>query len=158
MPEVSSSAREYVPGRFFEPEVIAGNKLIVLPGAEVWLFGLLHSAMWNTWMKAVSGRLKSDISFSPGIGYFAFPFPDLEAGALQDLTVVAQRVLDARESYTDSTLADLYDPLTMPEDLRRSHQLLDRVVDDIYGHFAKIEDSETRLALLIERYKVLADS
>jgi hypothetical protein len=155
MPEVSSSAREYIPGRFFEPEVIAGNKLIVLPGAKVWLFGLLHSAMWNTWMKAISGRLKSDISFSPGIGYFAFPFPNLDASALENLTIVAQRVLDSREAHPESTLADLYDPLTMPEDLRISHQSLDRVVDDIYGHFARIEHSDTRLALLIERYELL---
>ena len=81
MPEVSSSTRRYIPGKFFESDSIAGNKLIVFPGAEDWFFGLMHSLMWNTWMKTVSGRLKSDISFSPSIGYFTFPFPDLDDAA-----------------------------------------------------------------------------
>jgi len=131
IPEVSSATRRYIPGRFFGPEVIAGNKLIVFPGAQEWLFGLLHSLMWNAWMKAVSGRLKSDISFSPSIGYFTFPFSDLDGAAKAKLTKAARVVLDARAAHSDATLADLYDPLAMPASLVKAHDELDRVVDSL---------------------------
>ena len=133
MPEVSSSTRRFIPGRFFDSDVIAGNKLIILPGASEWMFALLHSSMWNAWMRTVSGRLKSDFSFSPGIGYYTFPFPDLDDKAKSALTDAAAKVLAARDAHPDATLADLYDPIAMPSDLVAAHGELDRAVDRLYS-------------------------
>jgi hypothetical protein len=155
MPEVSSSSRRYIPGRFFDPEIIAGNKLIVFPSDELWLFGLLHSLMWNSWMRAVSGRLKSDYSFSPSIGYFTFPFPDLDHPKRERLSVAAQGVLDARSSQPDATLADLYDPVAMPTALVSAHDALDSVVDSLFAARKKFVTEADRLSVLFDRYEQL---
>jgi hypothetical protein len=155
MPEVSSSGRRYIPGCFFEPEVIAGNKLIVFPNADLWLFGLLHSLMWNSWMSAVSGRLKSDYSFSPSIGYFTFPFPELDDGKRKRLSVAAQDVLDARDFESSASLADLYDPVAMPRTLVEAHDNLDAVVDSLLAPRKKIRTQADRLGILFERYETL---
>ena len=155
MPEVSSSGRRYIPGQFFTPDVIAGNKLIVFPGAQEWLFSLLHSTMWNAWMREVSGRLKSDISFSPSIGYFSFPFPILDGGSKEVLSSLGSQILEIRESHEGSSLADLYDPLTMPGDLLRAHQRLDDLVDGLYSTKITGDSDAQRLATLFERYEQL---
>lgn len=157
MPEVSSSGRNFIPGQYFDPSVIAGNKLIVVPDAPVWLFGLFHSSMWNAWMRSVSGRLKSDISFSPNIGYFCFPTPELDAKKIARIEAAAQGVLDARAEHADSTLADLYDPLTMPPDLVSAHQALDSVVDRTYTKRRMLADAD-RLAVLFARYQLLTSA
>jgi hypothetical protein len=156
MPEVSSATRRYIPGRFFGPEVIAGNKLIVFPGAQEWLFGLLHSVMWNAWMKAVSGRLKSDIGFSPSIGYFTFPFPDIGDTDKAKLTGATRAVLDARARHSNASLADLYDPLAMPLDLVKAHDELDRIVDSLFAPRKRFRSDAERLAVLFERYELLS--
>jgi hypothetical protein len=155
MPEVSSSTRRFIPGRFFDSDVIAGNKLIILPGASEWMFALLHSSMWNAWMRTVSGRLKSDFSFSPGIGYYTFPFPDLDDKAKSALTDAAAKVLAARDAHPDATLADLYDPIAMPSDLVAAHGELDRAVDRLYSPRKKFTSDTDRLGSLFERYEKL---
>jgi hypothetical protein len=155
LPETSSETRRYIPGRFYEPNVIAGNTLIIFPGGELWLFGLIHSLMWNSWIKAVGGRMKSDIRFSPSLGYFTFPFPDLDDSKLGRLTVAAQVVLDARSSEPDATLADLYDPVTMPPVLVDAHDALDSVVDSMYAPRKKFTTEADRLSALFERYDAL---
>jgi hypothetical protein len=137
---------------------IAGNKLIIFPGAEQWFFGLMHSAMWNSWMQAVSGRLESRISFSPSIGYFTFPFPDVDDVAKAKLTAAAQAVLDARDTHPDASLADLYDPLTMPADLVRAHDELDRVIDSLFAPRKTFRSDADRLAVLFERYEALSSA
>jgi hypothetical protein len=155
MPEVSSENRRFVPGQFFDSNAIAGNKLIIFPGAEVWLFGFLHSLMWNTWMRTVSGRLESRISFSPSIGYFSFPFPDLSDLSRKRLTMAAQSVLDARDAQPEASLADLYDPTAMPEQLVNAHANLDTVVDSMYAPRRKFVAEADRLSALFERYEAL---
>ena len=133
LPEVSSERREYVPIGWLEPPVIPSNKLRLLPGATLADFALLTSAMHMAWMRAVTGRMKSDYMYSVGVVYNTFPLPpgfaEVDTSALEPL---AQAVLDARTAHPDATLAELYDPDLMPPNLRRAHQGLDRAVDRLY--------------------------
>ena len=133
LPEVSSERREYVPIGWLEPPVIPSNKLRLLPDATLADFALLTSAMHMAWMRAVTGRMKSDYQYSVGVVYNTFPLPpgfaDADTSALEPL---AQAVLDARAAHPGATLADLYDPDLMPPNLRRAHHALDRAVDRLY--------------------------
>jgi len=153
LPEVSSGAREYIPARYYDPETIAGNKIMLAPSAPLWLFGYLQSAMFNTWAQTYAGRLKSDISLSPSLTYFTFPFVAPDESQRDATESAAQAVLDARDSHPDSTLADLYDRLVMPRDLRAAHSDLDRVIDGLYG-LVKPTEGE-RLTALMARYQEL---
>ena len=155
MPEVSSSQRRCIPGAFFGPEVIAGNKIITLPGADLWLFGCLHSAMWMTWMSTISGRLKNDYSFSPSLGYFTFPFPVATAAQRSRVEAAAEAVLSARAAHPEASLADLYDPISMPPTLVHAHDSLDKAVDTAFAPRRRFTGDSDRLALLFERYQQL---
>jgi type I restriction-modification system DNA methylase subunit len=132
LPEVSSKNRDYIPGRFYDPEVIAGNKLILWPDAPLWLFGYLQSAAFTAWVRAFAGRMKSDFSISPSTVYFTFPFVRPTGLALSRIEQAAQAVLDARGAHAGESLADLYDQLTMPRDLRQVHDRLDAAIDGLY--------------------------
>lgn len=154
MPEVSSANRDYIPACFYDPDTIAGNKLIVWPDAPLWLFGYLQSAAFTTWVKAYAGRLKSDPSISPGLTYFTFPFVTPDGGQRQRIEEAAQKVLDARNAHPETCLADLYNPLAMPPDLRAAHTSLDRVIDGLYGLRGRISEGR-RLQTLIHRYQQL---
>ncbi len=158
MPEVSSESRKFIPGRFLNEDSIAGNKLIVFPGAEEWFFGLMHSSMWNSWMQAVSGRLESRISFSPSIGYFTFPFPEVDGDSKSKLAASARRVLSVRANYPGASLADLYDPFAMPADLVKAHDELDRVVDSLFAPKKKFKTDIDRLEVLFECYAEVTKS
>lgn len=151
LPEVSSENRRYIPSAYLDPDVIAGNKLITLAGADDWLFGVLHSTMWLAWVRTISGRLESRISLAPDLAYNAFPFPDRTDRADTRIVAAAQAVQAAREHHGDSTLAALYNPLTTPADLVRAHQDLDRAVDAAYGRARYLGDA-ARLHALFERY------
>lgn len=151
MPEVSSENRRYIPSAFLNPDVIAGNKLIVISGADDWLFGILHSTMWLAWVRTISGRLESRISLAPDLAYNAFPFPDRTERGDARIVAAAREVQAARERHTDSTLADLYNPLGMPANLVHAHQELDRAVDAAYGRARYLGDA-ARLHALFERY------
>jgi len=151
LPEVSSENRKYLPAAFLDADVIAGNKLITFPGADLWLFGLLQSSMWMAWVGTVAGRLESRISIAPGLAYYAFPFPDRSDRTDAAVERAAQGVLDAREAHDGTSLAVLYDPLAMPAELVRAHQALDRAVDAAYGRARYIGDA-ARLHALFERY------
>ena len=133
LPEVSSERREYLPVGWLEPPAIPSNKLRLLPDATLADFALLTSAMHMAWMRAVTGRMKSDYMYSVGVVYNTFPLPpgfaDADTAALEPL---AQEVLDTRAAHPDATLADLYDPDLMPASLRRAHHALDRAVDRLY--------------------------
>ena len=130
LPNTSSERREYVPIGWLSPDAIANQKLRILPDATLVEFGLLTSAMHMTWMRVVTGRMKSDYMYSVGVVYNTFPIPPMGGGT--KLEHLAQAVLDARADYPDSTLADLYDPDLMPSKLRKAHQALDRAVDRLY--------------------------
>ncbi len=133
IPEVSSETRDYVPIRFFDSDVIAGNKLMCIDGAPLWLFGILSSAAYTSWIRTFAGKLKSDFSISPDLAYCAFPFirplPE-EERRIED---AAQSVLDLRKHHHDMSLSQLYKPASMPNDLRAAHAKLDQLVDGLYG-------------------------
>ena len=135
IPQVSSERREYVPIGWLEPPTIPSDKLRLLPDATLTDFALLTSAMHMAWMRAVTGRMKSDYMYSVGVVYNTFPTPlgfKSENASLSTLEPLAQAVLDARAAHPDATLADLYDPDLMPPNLRRAHHALDRAVDRLY--------------------------
>ena len=133
LPEVSSERREYVPIGWLEPPTIPSNKLRLLPNAILADFALLTSAMHMAWMRAVTGRMKSDYMYSVGVVYNTFPLPPgFENADTSVLEPLAQAVLDARAAHAGATLADLYDPNLMPPNLRRAHHALDRAVDRLY--------------------------
>lgn len=112
IPEVASENRHYIPMTYLDPDVIAGNKLLTLEDAPLWLFGILQSSMWMAWVRAIVGRMKSDHSVAPDLAYSAFPWPELNTSKKARLTERAQAVLDARP--TDQSLAEMYDVLAMP--------------------------------------------
>ena len=160
IPEVSSEQREYVPMGFMQPDCLCSNKLRVLPSATLAHFAVLTSSVHMAWMRAVCGRLKSDYSYSNTIVYNNFPWPDgfgageaARAPSEQRLGCerCAQKILDARNRYPDSSLADLYDPLTMPAELRKAHKDNDKAVLRLYG-LSDEASEEQIVAHLFRRY------
>jgi hypothetical protein len=152
IPEVSSEKRVYIPIGFLSPDVIASNTIQLVANAEIWHFGILSSLMHMTWTKTVCGRLKSDIRYSNGIVYNNFPWPENPTEKQkQAVEQAAQAVLNARAQFPDSSLADLYDPNTMPPVLVKAHQALDRAVDLCYRSQPFISDSK-RMEFLFELY------
>lgn len=133
LPRVSSERRKYIPVGFISPDVISSDQVFIIPYASLYLFGVLTSEMHMAWVKYVCGRLESRLRYSNTIVYNNFPFPqDVTNKQKQKVEKAAQLVLDTREKYPDSSLADLYDPLTMPPDLMKAHQKLDKAVDLCY--------------------------
>ena len=156
IPRVSSERRYYIPIAFASKNLIAGETLQTIPDASTYHFGILTSAMHMGWMRSVCGRLKSDYRYSADIVYNNFPWPqaqtDRQKQAIED---AAQAVLDARAKFPASSLADLYDPLTMPEALTKAHHKLDAAVDAAYAKRKFTGDSD-RVAFLFELYQQIA--
>ncbi len=154
IPEVSSERREYIPIGFVGPEVLCSNLVKMVPNATRHHFGVITSQMHMAWMRTVCGRLKSDYRYSAGIVYNTFPWPIPSDKHQAAIEAKAQAVLDARAAHPSSSLADLYDPLTMPANLRTAHEALDRAVDAAYGYKGKADDA-SRCALLFKLYEKL---
>lgn len=154
IPEVSSERRLYIPIGFEQPSTFSSNLLKVIPCASHYHFGILQSLMHNAWTRAVCGRLKNDYRYSVGIVYNNFPWPDATDKQRAAIESAAQTVLDARAKFPKASLADLYDPLTMPPELVKAHQALDRAVDQAYGRKGFASEAE-RVAFLFERYQQL---
>src|SRR5699024_790022 len=134
IPQVSSERRRYIPIGFLEPDTLASDKVRLVPGATKYHFGVLQSRVHNAWMRTVSGRLKSDYSYSNGIVYNNFVWPEVTVEQEQEISELAQAVLDARESYEDATIAQMYDPdhdWLYPE-LTAAHHALDVAVERAY--------------------------
>lgn len=133
IPEVSSENRPYVPMAILQPDVICTNKIQFIPNPTLWDFGVITSEMHMSWMRHIGGRLKSDYSYSKNLVYNNFPWPasptEAQVAAVEQ---AAQAVLDARAQFPDATLADLYDPVTMPPALAKAHETLDRAVERCY--------------------------
>ena len=162
LPKVSSERRKYLPLGFCEPDLIINPTVLVVPNATLYHFGVLQSAMHNAWMRAVSGRMKSDYQYSNTIVYNNFPWPEASKKHQIVIETAAQSVLDARTAHPESTLADLYDPLAMPPNLSKAHAQLDKAVDAAYGYKPAIsraegsgKDDAARVAFLFERYQAL---
>jgi hypothetical protein len=135
VPQVSSERRRYIPLGYVGPETLCGDKLRLIPDATRWDFGILHSAMHMAWTSYTCGRLKSDYQYSALIVYNNFPWPgpgEVPVKIRGQVEAAAQGVLDARAKFPASSLADLYDPLTMPSELVETHRALDRAVDAAY--------------------------
>ncbi len=119
------------------PPAIPSNKLLVIAEAKLWHFGLVESRMHMSWLSHVGGRLESRFQYSPGLVYNTFPWPDANDAQRAEVERLAQGVLDARAAWPTSSLADLYDPDTMPANLRKAHAALDLAVDRLYRPRAK---------------------
>ena len=154
VPEVSSQNRKYIPIGFLYPDVIASNKLYLVPNADLYMFGIMISNVHMAWMRVVAGRLKSDYSYSPAV-YNNFPWPTPTEAQKAKIEQTAQAILDARTLYPDCSLADLYDETTMPPELRKAHQQNDRAVMQAYGFSVKDMTESKCVAELMRRYQEL---
>ncbi len=178
LPRVSSERRVYIPIAYASSDLIAGDKLQTIPNATLFEFGVITSSMHMAWMRTTAGRLKSDFQYSAKITYNNFPWPERRSddpvannatknrdgvvAPTKNIEAAAQAVLDARASHPDASLADLYDPLTMPANLLKAHQALDKAVDAAYGYkpgLSKVDGGANtdaaRVAFLFERYQQL---
>lgn len=152
IPEVSTERRKYIPIAFVHPDIIASNKIQLIPNATVFQFGILTSEMHMTWMRYTCGRMKSDFSYSNTIVYNNFPWPENQTNKQKEaVEKAAQAVLDARTQFPNSSLADLYDPNTMPPALVKAHQQLDKAVDLCYRPQPFINETK-RIEFLFELY------
>lgn len=153
IPEVSSERREYVPIGWLEPPTIPSNLVRILLNADHWHFGMLTSRMHMAWLRNIGGRLESRYRYSIGIVYNTFPWPDANEAHKAKIRGLAQAILDARAKFPDATLADLYDPDTMPADLRKTHKKLDDAVDARYrrGGFQSDRERVEHLFMLYEK-------
>jgi hypothetical protein len=158
IPKVSSENRRYIPMEFLPKEIIPGDKLFMLPAASLYSLGIMTSNVHMAWMRAVCGRLKSDYSYSNTIVYNNFPWPNPIEEQKAKIEQTAQAILNARALYPDSSLADLYDELTMPVELRKAHQDNDRAVMQAYGFNVKTMTESQCVAELFRLYQKLISS
>ena len=152
VPKVSSENRRYIPLGFLPPEVICNNTIKLIPNATAYQFGVLSSNVHNSWMRSVAGRMKSDYQYSNVIVYNNFPWPNPTDAQKAKIEKTAQAILDARALYPDCSLADLYDEVTMPPELRKAHQQNDRAVMEAYGFWGKLNTETDCVAALMEMY------
>ena len=152
VPAVSAERRQYVPIGYVDSETVVSNLAFAVYDAEPWIFALLTSQIHMTWLAAVGGRMKTDYRYGAYIVYNNFPVPPLSEATKEKLTVAALRVLDVREYHCEQTLAELYDPDKMPQDLRDAHAAVDALVDSIYSR-KPYETDEQRLSDLFALYE-----
>ena len=155
IPCVSSERRRYVPIGFLDKETIPVMGTLIISNADLLDFGILTSNVHMSWMRAVAGRLKSDYRYSKDIVYNNFPWPNPTKEQKEKIEKTAQMILDARANYPNSSLADLYDELAMPSDLRRAHQLNDVAVMEAYGFNWKTMTESDCVAELMKMYQEL---
>ncbi len=152
VPRVSSENRQYIPMGFFKKEAIVSDTCMSIPNGEIYHFAILTSLMHMSWVKCTCGRLKSDFRYSKDIVYNNFPWPENPTDKQKEtIEKAAQEVLNARLEFPDSSLADLYDPNTMPATLVKAHQQLDKVVDLCYRPQPFINETK-RIEFLFELY------
>lgn len=152
IPAVFSGRRDYATCDWYEPEIIAGNKIYVCDDPDGLNFAIIESSMFITWQKAIGGRLKSDPNFSNTVVWNNLPLPALDDATRQKVIDAGKAVLDARKAHPGQSLADLYDPDLMPQDLRKAHESLDKVVDVAFGAAKPCKSNDERLQILFDRY------
>ena len=155
IPKVSSENRRYIPMDFLSGEIIPGDKLFTMSDANLYHFGVLTSNVHMAWMRAVCGRLKSDYSYSNTIVYNNFPWCNPTSEQKEKIKQTAQAILDARNLFPDCSLADLYDSVAMPPQLRKAHQLNDKAVMEAYGFPIKNFTESDCVAELMKMYQEL---
>jgi len=154
VPSVSSGLREYIPIGYLGPDTVISNLAFAVYEAEPWVLALLMSRAHMTWVNAVAGRMRINYRYSNTIVYNNFPVPPLTDATKEKLTIAALRVLDVREYHCERTLAELYDPDLMPDDLRHAHAEVDALVDSVYSKRG-YETDEQRLSDLFAMYEVM---
>ncbi len=155
VPRVSSENRKYIPIGFMNADIIVTDAVQFIPDADLYQFGVLTSNVHMAWMRAVGGRLKSDYRYSKDIVYNNFPWPSPTEEQKEEIEKTAQAILDARALYPDCSLADLYDELTMPPELRKAHQANDKAVMKAYGFWGKLNTESECVAELMKMYQEL---
>ncbi len=155
IPRISSENRTYIPMSFIHPEVICGDQNLMIPDATLYEFGVLTSNTHMAWMRTVAGRLEMRYRYSAQIVYNNFLWPQPTDIQKQKIEQTAQTILDARESFPDASLADLYDELTMPPVLRKAHQANDKAVWEAYGKLWAFNDESACVAWLMREYQKL---
>ncbi|WP_462399025.1 class I SAM-dependent DNA methyltransferase [Corynebacterium falsenii] len=156
VPKVSSERRNYIPLGFVEPEIFCSDLVFLIPDATLYHFGVLHSQFHNAWMRSVAGRLESRYRYSGGVVYNNFVWPEATDEHRDAVAACAQQVLDARNLYPDSTIADMYDPdndFLFPE-LVTAHRKLDRAVEAAYG----VDFQGDELAIVTHLFGLYADT
>ena len=177
IPKVSSETRDYLPIAFVSADIIVNGSALIIPDATTYHLGILSSSIHMAWMLAVCGRMKSDYQYSKDIVYNNFPWPDLsgkcgvgsgkiKAKETQEdyqkrleakISLCAEEILRTRNLYSDCSLAQLYNPLTMPSDLLKAHKALDKAVMEIYGYAPEMSEPEI-VADLMVRYQKLVEA
>jgi hypothetical protein len=153
VPIVSSENREYVPMKIYSRDVVPTNALLTIPGASLQTFAILQSKVFSIWLKTVAGRLESRFRLSAEIVYNNFPFPDLDDAGKEMLAKTAQAVVSGRADFPDASLAELYNPLTMPQKLVLAHQANDNAVLSAYALKRSSGDEE----ILAELFSLYAE-
>lgn len=157
IPKVSSENRRYIPISYISPDIIVNGSALIIPNASLYHFGVLISNVHNAWMRVVAGRMKSDYQYSNKIVYNNFPWPTPTEEQKAKIERTAQAILDARALYPDSSLADLYDEVTMPPELRKAHQDNNKAVMQAYGFWGKYNSESACVAELMKMYQQLVE-
>lgn len=153
IPKVSSENRRYIPMEYLSAKIIAGDKLFMIENANLYILGVLTSNVHMAWMRTVAGRLKSDYSYSNSVVYNNFPWPNPTEKQREKIKQTAQGILDARALYPESSLADLYDEVAMPIELRNAHRANDKAVMEAYGFWGKLNTESECVAELMKMYQ-----
>lgn len=154
-PRHSSQNRDYIPLGLEHPDVIAGDSLLIVPNTTNYHFGVLESSVHMAWMKLVAGRIKGDYRYSKNVVYNNFPWPEVDDKQKAKISETAQVILDARDNHSESDLASMYNPDTMPVDLLKAHEANDKAVLKVYGLSADSTEAEI-LQKLFSMYEKLA--
>ncbi|MDM3202878.1 class I SAM-dependent DNA methyltransferase [Citrobacter sp. Cf097] len=154
VPSVSTERRIYVPIGIFEADIISTNRNYIVPNGSLYELGILSSLMHNDWMRLVTGRMKSDYSYSASVVYNTFPWPDATDTQRREIEHLAEEIILTREEFPGRTLAELYDPEKMPQELLAAHQALDKAVNQLY-RICPFKDAADRLSCLLTRYEAL---
>ncbi len=157
IPRHSSETRRYIPFGFVSPQIIVNDAVQIIPGAGIYHFGIMMSNVHMAWTRAVCGRIKSDYRYSKDVVYNNFPWPTPTDAQKTKIEETAQAILDARALYPDSSLADLYDEVAMPPELRKAHQQNDKVVMQAYGFSVKDMTESMCVAELMKMYQELME-
>ena len=157
IPRHSSETRRYIPFGFVQPQIVVNDAVQIIPDAKIYHFGIMMSNVHMAWTRAVCGRIKSDYRYSKDVVYNNFPWPTPTDTQKTKIEQTAQAILDARARYPESSLADLYDELTMPPELRKAHQDNDRAVMQAYGFSVRDMTESICVAELMRMYQSLTE-
>ena len=152
IPRHSSEEREYIPLGFFDSQKKASDSALIIGTSQPWLFGILHSKMHMVWVDAVGGKLETRYRYSAKLCYNTFPFPDISEKQKLTINEYVFAILDERAKYPEKTMAWLYNPETMPKELKQAHQNLDRAIEEIYRMGNPFTSDAERLEHLFKRY------